>query len=126
MNKILKTVLWFLLIIYGLMIIDTHTLMVHVKNVFMCREESENEFLGEFNAADAYDCSNGDEIHVFLIRPITLHNFKDGYIVVIYSRTVIDKSGKEGLGEGLSWLVWKIHKLDGEWEIVDCFQNGHP
>jgi len=57
---------------------------------------------------------------------LVAHNFSDGYIFVMYSVEGFDASGKSTYGSWGIKSLWKIHKEDGRWDVVDIFEPEYP
>ena len=112
---------------YSAMLLDTHSLMVEVKDAFEGKipvEVTKGKPLDNYNVRDRalrFGVELG-ETEVSLIRYFTIHSFKDGYIWAFYTNKAFDTSGKQFDGSGWIQTKWKIRKEDGKWDIVEIFE----
>jgi len=112
---------------YSALLLDTHSLMVEVKDAFEGKipaEITEGTPISRYNIRDRGLGAERDigETKVSLIRYFTIHNFKDGYIWAFYSNEAYDTNGKSFAGSYRIPTKWKIHKEKGKWEIVEIFE----
>ena len=116
--------------VYSALLLDTHSLMVEVKDAFEGKipaEITEGTPLSRYNIRDRGYGTKGEKTDigkatVSLLRYFTIHNFKDGYIWAIYSNEAFDFDGKPFCGSYRIQTKWKIHKEKGKWEIVEIFE----
>jgi hypothetical protein len=54
-------------------------------------------------------------------RPLLIHDFSDGYMFVVYSGKVETEKGS-GEGSHNCKAIWRIHKEDGAWRIMDVYE----
>jgi len=116
--------------VYSAMLLDTHSLMVEVKNAFEGKipaEITEGTPLACYNIRDRgygakTEKTDIGKTEVSLIRYFTIHNFKDGYIWAFYTNKAFDSNGEQFDGSGWIPTKWKIHKEKGKWEIVEIYE----
>ena len=130
MKKILRYALFSILFIillaisvYIIMLVDTHSVMKEVKDVFLGKipyEQTENTPLSRFNTTNYVTFPT---VKLKLFRYFTLHNFRDGYIWANYTVEVYDKEGNLVTGGWNIPTKWKIHNEKGKWEIVEIFED---
>ena len=111
-------------VIYAFLLYDTNDLMNEVRDAFHCRI-NRLETLGK--PINMYNMNRENETlgksHLTLLRMLTLHNYRKGYIWAIYNYRAYDDEGQ--LIAGSAWVPtkWEIQKTNGSWEIVDIFEN---
>lgn len=123
--KIIVSIISIILIIYGYMFFDTNSLMKQVRDAFLwkidCSETMDKPI-------DAYNYNRyaineaKGKVNLTLFRIFTLHNFHDGYIWAYYSYEAYNETGDLLTGSKSILTKWKIHKKNGQWEIVEIFE----
>jgi len=73
--------------------------------------------------ASKYINYDTDQITLKLHRVFTLHDFKHGYIWIIYTQIVFDENGAMVCGTGNSDARWEIQKINGRWEVIDVKED---
>jgi hypothetical protein len=100
---------------------DTHSLMNRAKKIFLgeiSRNDVEDKLIRY--CLDNYSNKNViGKVKLELYRLFTLHNFKDGIIIIYYTRVVY--SNKNEIITA-SWrifpVIWKIQKINNTWNVV--------
>jgi len=120
--KLFLVIILIIISLYLILIIDTHSLMNRAKKIFL-GEVSENDIKDELIKYSLNGYSNEEnvigKVNLKLFRLFTLHNFKDGIIIIYYTRVVY--SNKKEIITG-SWdifpVIWKIRKINKIWNVV--------
>ena len=124
-KKVIKTILIIIVVVYAAMLFDTNSLMKQVRAAFSW-EIDRSETTGKPINAYNYDRSNRGEVlgkvHLTLVRLFVLHNFHDGYIWAYYSYGSYNEAGELISGSWNILTKWKIHKENGQWEIVEIVE----
>ena len=114
-----------IVILYIVMLQNTNSLISEVRNVFLWQvdsSETAGKPIDRYN--DQYRSSKEmpSKIDFNIIRILTIHNFKDGYIWALYSYKAYDEDGEIITGSMFIKTKWKIHKENEKWEIVQIFE----
>jgi len=123
--RVISAMLAVLLLAYLVMFLDTNSLYREVRDVFLWkvdRAETEGRPINAYNMSYRFPDEELGGVNLELVRLFTLHNFKDGYIWALYSKEAYNKDGKIINGSIGIFTKWKIHKENGEWEIVEIFE----
>lgn len=131
-RKILKgigltalTAIVLMITLYVIMLADTNSLFNYAKDVFLGKVPHEEV---EDTPLSRYDITKREyitKVDLEISRAFVFHNFTDGYIYVRYDCIGYDDSGELRYGsvaEFPRWDIWKIHKENGEWEIVKIYE----
>jgi len=103
---------------YLIMLIDTNPVVNEVKNVMsgqISKELTQDTPLSMYNTADW----NPTSVNISIRRVFVWHNFRDGYMRVIYTYKAFDSSGTGLTGSSRVLSKWTIHKENGKWVITD-------
>jgi len=130
-NKYSKVFLGIILLImslYLILIIDTHSLMNRAEKVFLGEilKDDIKDKLNRYNL-DGYSNEKNviGKVKLKLFRLFTFHNFKDGIIIIYYTRVVYNNEKEIITG---SWdifpVFWKIQKINNIWNVVEIKE--HP
>ena len=124
-----KSMLYFFIIIgvivtlYIIMYFNTNSVVDKVKNIMLGNvdvSETAETPLRRYNNSDILENA---KVKVNITRLFTLHNFFDGYMWVIYSYETLENDSDIKPG---TWNVisrWKIHRENGEWQIIDISES---
>jgi len=109
------------------MFIDTNSLVKEVKEALLGKTPSEitqDRPIAKYNIRNHFLYKNTiiGQTTASLHRYLTIHNFQKGYIWAIYSNQAYDINGKPFSGSYRINTKWKIHKINGKWEIVEIFE----
>lgn len=123
----LKKYLWFLslllVIAYIVLFINIFSLLHEVRAVFLGTvpsSETAGKPIAQYNRYGEYIEQGGiARTKLFFFPYFTLHNFKNGYIWIIYSVEGYDSNGDLLYGTWLSSAKWRIQKNENKWEIID-------
>ena len=114
------------LTIYSFMIVDTLSLMSYVKDVFRGKVplgHTENTPERRYNHLSYFENNIMDgEIKFNIVRLFTWHNFKEGYIKVMYTTSAYDKNGRILYGSHRIFSKWMIQKRNGKWVIIEIIE----
>ena len=126
-TKIIIGIIILGILLYLLLIIDTHGLMKRAKKIFLL-EIPKNEIEDKLTrySFDGY-FFNKDEIgkiKLILLRPFTFHNYREGIIVIYYTHIVYDTNGEVLTGSSEVFpVIWKIKKINNIWNVVDIKED---
>lgn len=125
-GKISMYIMIFLLLLlmgYGILLLNVQPLREKVESVFK-GEISVSEIKG--TCLELYNPMAGDpnikEVEVDIKIIFTVHDFRNGYMWIKFESEGYDSVGDVAYGE-VNTAKWKIHKLNGVWEIVDIKQD---
>lgn len=126
----IKKILWIFILIaaialafYSVMFIDAYSVIREVRSAFLgelTEEEVEDRPISRYDQSYIEDLLDKDEqigSEIFIIFPITIHNFKKGDIYAFYIYTSYTSEGRI-CGGSAAFTNWEIQKFDGKWEIV--------
>lgn len=125
---IIVSVIILAIIVYLLMLWDTNPLIEYARDVFygeIPNEEIENTPWSKYDTTHNRD--GVGEVVLGLRRVFVIHNFFDGYMWITYENIVYDDNGELlylGTQEFPKMAMWKIHKENGEWILVEI--DEHP
>jgi hypothetical protein len=117
----------FVILAYLLMVIDTNSITLKVKNVMLGKTEDNG---GDIYYPYFYDAANSlkksghnvSKINLSLVRLFVVHNFiSKGCIGVFYTIEIKDNEKLLTASHDI-FSIWKIKKIDGVWEIVDIVE----
>lgn len=122
-RKIVVVILGFCVlafIYYCVMLSNTNTLFADAKAIFEGKKTvtDDNPLYRYRFDSESYPGNATKEINLSISRVWVWHNFKNGYMKVIYSVRYLDENG-----EIVSCSIgvpskWYIEKNDGEWKIT--------
>jgi hypothetical protein len=121
-SKVFLGIFLFIISLYLALIIDTHDLMSRAKKIFLgeiLKHDIEDELIRYDLNGYSNEKNEIGEVKLKLFRLFTLHNFKNGIIIVYYTRVVYSNENEIITG---SWdifpVIWKIQKINNIWNVV--------
>jgi len=128
-KKVIISIIVFITIVvaaYLLMLINTNSVIREVRHAFMLELDVSDTIgrpIHKYNYMWVTDRGvDVGRVELSLCRLLTLHNFKNGYIWVLYTYKAYDVDGKILTGSANIFSKWKIEKKEGAWEIVEIVE----
>ena len=116
-----------IILLYSIMFFSTNSLMREVRSAFMLElspSETAGRPIDRFNHSRILEREvEVGRIELSLVRLFTFHNFREGYIWVIYTHIIYDNDGTTLRGSARVPSKWRIEKINGAWEIVEIFED---
>lgn len=112
-----------LLSFYSIMFIDIYPVIKEVRSAFLGEltpEEIGDRPISRYDRSyieDLLDEGERIEYEIFIIFPVTIHDFKEGHIYALFIYTSYTSEGRICGGDA-AFTNWEIKKFDGKWEIV--------
>lgn len=109
--------------VYMIMLLDTCSVVWDMKNVSYNRVP-DNQIVGKAIERYTWDdvvVENWEvyDSDTYVIVPIVVHNFLDGYMWVLYSRKAVSREDGYMVEELCILSKFQIHKENGKWEILN-------
>lgn len=86
--------------------------------IFVDDEKFNNNINAHFNWLHEYN-NNNYTVNLEVKKVYTIHNFKSGYLWIIYSVDVLDNYGKTITASTNIPVKLKIKKNNSKWEVID-------
>ena len=105
------------------MFLNTNSLIKDVREVMsglVEYEQTEDKPIHKYNHQNILQNA---KVNVKIFRLLTLNNFFDGYIWVLYSYETVENDKDFFPSSSNIMSRWKIHKENGKWEIVDIKES---
>ena len=123
---VLISIVLLIVLMYVVLVVDTNGLIRDVKDLMLWKVPKENTAGMPIDRYNSNRSSYGyvlGEAKISIFRYFVLHDFKDGYIWLVYTYEAYDLNGELITGSNLIPTKWKIHKKNGKWEIVEIFEK---
>jgi len=121
---ILAIVMVLVLGVYLVMFLSTNSVMRELRSVFLLEVDNSEtagraiDFYNQHYRLEERGIEIGD-IYLRLSRSSVRHNFRTGYIRIVYTHRVDDEDGNLVMGAwGISARL-RIEKINGTWEITE-------
>lgn len=111
------------IIIYIVMVLDTNPIIENAKEHFYNPETMYSKDDPFYRYAKGKSYEDAELVKFKLHRRFVYHNFKDGYMDVIYAIEYRDSNGKVLQAGGDIPSKWIIHKENGEWKVVEIIEG---
>ncbi len=118
-KMIILCVIGLIIITYIAMFVSTNSVVNDVKNVMLgnvSAAEIEGTPLSRYNVKK---WSPDSIVEADITRIFVWHNFVDGYMYVRYSYKGVDENGEILTASGPLFSLWKIHRENGKWKVVE-------
>ena len=115
-----------LVVLNAVLIICSSTVIYDAKRVFKGEIEPSEEIGALIRYYPRNDSRYASELKtkITIIPLFAIHNFRNGYVYVLYSEETRDKATGEII-HGSSGITscWKIKKFMGKWRVVDITES---
>jgi len=112
------------LVVYLVMFLSTNAVMRELERVFLLEVVSEEtagraiDFFNEHDRIGGRNMAVGD-VYLRLRRTSVWHNFRTGYVRIVYTTRVSDEEGRLLWGSSGVLARLRIQRVNGAWEIVE-------